>query len=139
MSFSPQNPPETPPPAPQPPPIGPGIFPEPGPAAQVCSSNRCSRGHTWAPTLALTRCPGCGGHVLAIKMEQCPQCNEPCTEFALRADHLSPQMQVAPVCRGAATLAEAVTIHLRHEHAEQEEQRAPAARVAQKLEPPYGN
>ena len=130
MSFPAQNPPETPAPTP---PSAAGLFPEPGPAAQVCSYNRCSRGHTWAPTLTLTRCPGCSGHVLAIKMENCPQCNEPCRDFALRADHLSPQMQVAPLCQGAATLAEAVLIQLRHEHVEQEEAKPPAPRVEQKL------
>jgi hypothetical protein len=87
----------------------------------ACTANTCSNGHEWTPTLQLTQCPGCKGALLAIKMDQCPICNEPCSKLRLRADHLPKGGAITPLCRGSQTLADTHVIELAYQHYIQEQ------------------
>lgn len=93
--------------------------------ARPCSENMCERGHSWQPKLQIVQCRGCGSPILAVKMEQCPLCNEPVKHFRLRSDHLSSGVQIMPMCRGASTHAEVVEIMLDRHHATETENSCP--------------
>lgn len=94
-----------------------------GPALpQPCSVSRCAAGHEWVPQLRIAQCPGCGAPMLVLLMQNCPACNEPTAGSDLRLDHM-PQAsgQLLPICRGSATMAEAIKIELKHSHAADEQ------------------
>jgi hypothetical protein len=86
-----------------------------------CSQTTCSAGHTWTPTIATTKCPGCQAPLLVLKMVNCPVCNEPSKSLRLRADHLPHGGTVVPACKGSASLAEVLEILIDHGHAEAEQ------------------
>lgn len=92
------------------------------PAPPACSISRCPAGHEWTPELRIARCPGCQAPMLVLLMQNCPACNEPTAATQLRMDHM-PQAsgQLMPLCRGSATLAEALQITLQHTHAADEQ------------------
>jgi hypothetical protein len=69
----------------------------------------------------LVKCPGCKAPVLAVKMENCPVCNEPVKQFDLRTDHITKQMGVLPMCKGAASAGEIGVITMERSHAAEQE------------------
>ena len=69
---------------------------------ELCSWNRCAAGHKWPVTAGLAKCGGCGGMVLAVKMENCPVCNEPSEGTQVRTDYLPHGGPILMVCRGQA-------------------------------------
>lgn len=83
---------------------------------EPCSWNKCTNGHTWPVGLAVARCGGCGGLILAIKMEQCPICNEPTEKTKFRSDHLPQGAKVVASCRGEQSVAEQGDIELERRH-----------------------
>ncbi len=91
------------------------------PTLIACSANRCYNGHEWIPIIQLARCPGCASPLLAVKMLNCPICNEPVETFRLRSDHLPQGGAIMPMCRGSQSLAEVQVIEMRRHAAEQEE------------------
>ncbi len=91
------------------------------PKVTACTSNVCTNGHEWVPFMQLTTCPGCKSTLLALKMDQCPQCNEPATHLRLRTDHLPKGGAITPICRGSASLGEINTITLNYQHYTQEQ------------------
>lgn len=95
-------------------------FPE-VPVVELCSWNECLRGHRWPITLALAKCGGCGGAVLATKMENCPMCNEPTKESAVRVDHLAPGGPVVKFCAGEASPGEVIQLKFERAHWKQME------------------
>ena len=73
---------------------------------EPCSSNECVNGHKWPPMLQLAQCPGCGGPLIAVKMINCPICNEPTKTVKLRTDHTGMAFGIAALCRGQGGMAE---------------------------------
>lgn len=73
---------------------------------RYCTANVCVNGHEWIPKMALARCGygtptgwnGCGAPVLAIKMENCPQCNQPVRKLRFRTDYTPPAPCPVPIC-----------------------------------------
>lgn len=71
--------------------------------------------------VALARCGhataqgwnGCGCPILAVKKQNCPQCNEPAERFKLRVDHTGPAQFPVPLCiPGSVTNAEVIEVVL---------------------------
>ena len=92
------------------------IFPETV-LIEPCSENTCSSGHKWAPQLVVTQCPGCKVPMMAIRMINCPICNEPQKQVKFRVDHVVGQQNIVPACRtkdvGTASVA-FVTLDIKH-------------------------
>lgn len=80
---------------------------------EPCTKNECSNGHKWPAQMALANCPGCGGHILMIRMVNCPVCNEPTEKFTLRTDHTSQGFGIAAICRGQQGAAESNIIEMK--------------------------
>lgn len=113
-------------------PLEPFNFNEPA-AFVPCSANVCINGHEWEPVLAIAKCPGCAAPIQVIKMLNCPLCNEPVERVRFRTDHLASGGQIAPMCRGSASLAEVTSVELIREHAREEERAHIVKEVPQKL------
>jgi hypothetical protein len=86
-----------------------------------CSFNRCSAGHTWSTSLALTECPGCKAQVLVALMLQCPVCNEPTEHTTIRMDHVAKGGGIAARCCGRENMAEVTLVELQRQHAHETE------------------
>ena len=84
-----------------------------------CSYAVCSNRHQWPITLALGKCPGCQGLVIARKLENCPNCNEPADFIDLRIDHMSGN-QIGPACQGTIYSGYSGNIRLERTKGEQE-------------------
>jgi hypothetical protein len=71
-----------------------------------CTALSCRNGHQWQPLVALAKCGhgtsqgwnGCGNPVLAIKLVNCPFCNEPTTHIRFRVDVTPPTPYPIPLC-----------------------------------------
>lgn len=98
------------------------LFNHPPTSKVMCSFNRCPAGHEWVPGVILVKCPGCEGPVLAVRMENCPVCNEPTKTFSLRTDHITKQMGVNPLCKGGDSNGEVGVIEIERHHAEEWEE-----------------
>lgn len=96
------------------------IFPEQ--PQNLCTFNSCPAGHIWPAVMAITKCPGCSQAVLAIKMLNCPICNEPTSKTVLRTDHMPHGGALTAICRGASSLADVGQIELLRRHAETEQE-----------------
>jgi hypothetical protein len=97
-------------------PVAPVFVAEPGAKPVVCSVNRCGRGHEWPITAVVAKCPGCSSPVVAIKMENCPVCNEPCEGSRVRTDHMPQGASVAAACKGQIGLAEVAIVEMERTH-----------------------
>lgn len=82
-----------------------------------CSLNICGNGHSWVPSIAVGRCPGCGGPVMAIRMENCPICNEPVVKMNVRSDHLPKGGRISACCLNEPTHNEVVFVEISRNHA----------------------
>lgn len=91
-------------------------------AKQRCSEHVCKDGHVWVPTIKVGTCGGCGGPVLAVKMENCPVCNEPSVYTRIRIDHIGYKQPLHAICRGVATNAEVVMAEMKRGHWTEAEQ-----------------
>lgn len=91
------------------------------PKVELCSNLSCSNGHTWPIEVQVTQCPGCKSPILAIKMVNCPQCNEPSDKMSLRADHLSRGQAITAICHGSASLADTHKLVVKLDHAAHEQ------------------
>ena len=89
---------------------------------QLCTSNSCATGHIWPVVVAIAKCPGCAQAVLAIKMVNCPICNEPTQRTVLRTDHMPHGGALTAICKGAASLADVGQIELLRRHAQAEQE-----------------
>ena len=87
------------------------------PPTEPCSWNECSRGHKFPPIIQMAQCPGCKGSIVAVKMTNCPICNEPVTRLALRMEHLPQPGQITAMCQGAGTLNEVIQLKVERNHA----------------------
>jgi hypothetical protein len=95
---------------------------------QPCTWNECLKGHRWPPAAAIAKCEGCGGPVLAIRMENCPFCNEPNTRVSLRSDYIPRGAGIGQRCKGAKIQGESGDIELvRHQWVEVEANGEPKA------------
>lgn len=80
--------------------------------------------------------------MLALMMQNCPQCNEPTAATDLRLDHGTLPLltdgngQLRPLCCGAQTLSEALRIEIRHSHAQDEERGHVVREVVSKADAP---
>jgi hypothetical protein len=84
-----------------------------------CSVAVCTNKHEWPLQLALAKCPGCNGFVVARKLENCPNCNEPAEWIELRVDHLAGN-QVGPACKGTIYSGYSGIVRLERTKGEQE-------------------
>lgn len=96
-------------------------FKEQEPTPSACSAAVCTQGHEWQMVMQLAPCPGCKSGLLALKMDNCPRCNEPAASLRLRTDHLPRGGNIVPLCKGSATLAETHTIHVDFGHYRKEQ------------------
>lgn len=108
------------------------LFPQPG-VVNLCSYNECSAGHKFTAQLALARCPGCQQAILAVKMVQCPVCNEPVSKMLLRTDHMPQGGGITPMCQGAASLNDVGVIEVGRTHAKTEQETYVEREMIQKL------
>lgn len=83
-----------------------------GPAQDPCSFNECRSGHRWPAVMAVTRCPGCTGGVLAVQKTNCPFCNEPVIRTILRSDFLPRGAGVGARCQGAKLGGESLDVEM---------------------------
>jgi hypothetical protein len=88
---------------------------------RLCTANVCKSGHEWIPKVTLAKCGygtpqgwnGCGSPVLAVKLENCPVCNEPPFQMRFRTDHTPPTQFILPICiPGTANVAESTEVVL---------------------------
>lgn len=88
---------------------------------RFCTANVCVNGHEFVPKMALAKCGygtpqgwnGCGSPVLAVKMENCPACNQPVEKIRFRMDYTAPTQFPIPMCiPGSQTQAEVQEIIL---------------------------
>lgn len=70
------------------------------PTGVLCTRQVCGAGHVWAPQVAVAKCEGCGSPVVAVRMVNCPWCNEEVGELALRVERVSNGIPIVPVCKG---------------------------------------
>lgn len=98
---------------------------------ELCSEHVCLQKHVWMPTVKLAQCGGCRGPVVAIKMENCPICNEPAVYTRLRIDHIGYKQPLHAICRGVATNAEVVMAEMKRSHWEGMEKEGPDLPVGQ--------
>lgn len=86
------------------------LKPETSQNQQVCSYHECVKCHyKWPPLTQIVKCPdagGCQSPVLAIKLENCPICNEPVGKTRIRVDFTSQHIMVKPICAGASSTAD---------------------------------
>lgn len=54
--------------------------------------------------------------MLAVRMENCPHCNEPVRRTQVRTDHIGYKQSIAPLCKGAPTNAEVGFVELERDH-----------------------
>lgn len=89
-------------------------FPEtsPPPVSNPCSFNECLSGHYWPAILALAKCPGCSGNVIAVKKSNCPFCNEPITRTVLRSDFVPAGAGIASRCQGQPVIGESLDVEM---------------------------
>lgn len=80
--------------------------PSQGAEGVFCSWASCSNGHQWMPELAISKCPGCKSPIVAIKMVNCPICNEPAAQHGLRAEHVTTGGWIGKACQGQPSLGE---------------------------------
>jgi len=113
-----------------------GIFPE-SVVLKDCTCVTCTNGHSWVPMAAMAKCGfgtpqgwnGCGSPVVAFKMANCPQCNEPAAKLRLRIDYTPPCQYPVPLCiPGSRSHAETLFIEAELRHYQQTE----AAEVVKK-------
>src|SRR5579871_3925694 len=104
-------------------------FPESAPL-EPCTFLECPKGHRWTPQLHLAKCGygtpqgwnGCGSPMLAIRMLNCPTCNEPTKKLRLRVDHTGPAPYPVPLCiPGSSTGTEVIVVEIEFGHAAQTE------------------
>lgn len=86
-----------------------------------CSYLECRNGHQWGALLAVAKCGygtpqgwmGCGAPILAVKLVNCPVCNEPNTKFKIRIDNTPPVPHPVPLCiPGSSSHAETVMVEI---------------------------
>lgn len=82
------------------------------PAPSPCSFNECLSGHIWPAILALSRCPGCTGGVVAVQKTNCPFCNEPITRTVLRSDFVPRGGGVTARCQGTPGIGESLDVEM---------------------------
>lgn len=92
---------------------------------ELCSEHVCLQKHVWVPTVKLAQCGGCGGPVVAIKMENCPICNEPAVYTRLRIDHIGYKQPLHAICRGVPTNAEVMMAEMKRGNWEHVENQGP--------------
>lgn len=104
-------------------------FPE-QPRLEPCTFLECPKGHRWAPQLHLAKCGygtptgwnGCGSPMLAIRMLNCPTCNEPTAKLRLRVDHTGTAPYPVPLCiPGSVAGHEVIVVEIQFGHAAQTE------------------
>jgi hypothetical protein len=94
------------------PPTSPFPETEPPPRLNPCSYNQCLSGHIWPAIMALAKCPGCTGAVLAVQNTNCPFCNEPTVRSVVRSDFLPRGGQVIARCSGQVGIGESLDIEM---------------------------
>lgn len=91
------------------------------PQASPCSYNTCLSGHIWPAVLAVTRCPGCTGGVVAVQKVNCPFCNEPIVQTTLRSDFVPRGGGVVARCAGLVGPGESLDIEIKRNEWQQVE------------------
>ena len=82
-----------------------------------CSVQICPNGHNWCPQLAITHCKGCQSPILALRMLNCPVCNEPPVSTQLRVDHLGGAHPITKVCQKEHHIGpEYIKVKIDHTH-----------------------
>lgn len=76
-------------------------------APRPCGWHECENGHIWPPMIAIVQCGACKGPIVAVKVQNCPICNEPITRTRLRVEHTSEAMGFPNRCMGQQGLGHA--------------------------------
>lgn len=91
------------------------LFPE-AKLIEPCSENECEQGHKWAPQMVIALCPGCKRPIVAVRMQNCPVCNEPVKRIKYRQDHVGAGGGIVASCLGHQGSGEQVRIELNRHH-----------------------
>lgn len=86
--------------------------PSQGAEGVLCTWAGCTNNHRWIPEIAVSRCPGCATPVVAIRMVNCPICNEPPAGHGIRVEHVTTGQWVGKVCKGQTSLGETTYMEL---------------------------
>lgn len=82
-----------------------------------CSFHICENGHGWPAQLATPHCQGCQTPILALRMVNCPICNEPATGTVLRIDYLAGSHPITKVCKEEYHIGpEYIFVEIDHTH-----------------------
>ena len=87
------------------------VFPDP-PVIEPCSVASCGKGHNWKFTLANVNCGGCQSPTLAVKLENCPVCNEPMERIRVRLDFVARGGGISYRCKHQEPWGESVDIEV---------------------------
>ena len=91
---------------------GPIVPESPIQLTQPCSAHKCANGHVWPVMLGVAACNGCKAAVAAVKLTNCPICNEPVAVTTLRVEHTTLAVGFQAVCQGVETPAHTHTVEI---------------------------
>lgn len=87
------------------------------PRHNQCSYQQCPNGHTWAAQLALPHCQKCQNPLIALRMTNCPVCNEVVSKTFLRIDHLGGAHPITKTCENEFHVGpEYIFVEIDHQH-----------------------
>lgn len=92
--------------------------PSQGAEGVLCTWAECSNNHRWIPEIAASKCPGCATPVVAIKMVNCPICNEPPAGHGIRVEHVTSGAWIGKACKGQSSIGETTYMELVNQTAE---------------------
>lgn len=83
----------------------------------ICSFHTCPRGHKWPIQIAITHCKGCDHPLIALRMTNCPVCNEPAQKTSLRIDYIAQSHPLTKKCKSEFHVGpEYISTEITHAH-----------------------
>lgn len=87
------------------------------PNNNTCSYQECVNQHRWSPQIAVTHCQGCKTPLVAMRMVNCPICNEPAVKTNIRVDYLASAHPVVQKCKNEIHVGpEYINLQIQHTH-----------------------
>lgn len=83
----------------------------------LCSLHWCENNHCWSPQLAIPHCQGCQNPLVAMRMTNCPICNEPAIKTNIRIDYMGGAHPITKVCKNEYHIGpEYIFAEINHKH-----------------------
>lgn len=77
--------------------------------SSACSRWTCTAGHIYEAVLQIVDCPSCKSPFIAVKLHNCPYCNEPPQQLITKMV-LAPSNTLTPPCQEIANAPQSVEI-----------------------------